>query len=76
MIVSLITFVFLLNMAGALGINALLSDEGRNKYLRSKPVKILLLVPPFALVLGGAVLLYGVLFMIYLGLAHYLSDNV
>ena len=75
MIVALITFVFLLNMAGALGINALLDDEARFKYLRSKAVKLILLIPPIALVLGFAVLVYGVFAMIYLGLAYYLSDN-
>lgn len=75
MIVSLIVFVFLINMAAALGINALLDDSALSKYLKSKWVKVLLLVPPIALTLGVAVLVYGVLFMIYLGLAYYLSDN-
>lgn len=75
MIVSLIVFVFLINMAAALGINALLDDSARSKYLKSKAVKLILLVPPLALTLGVAVLLYGIFFMIYLGLAYYLSDN-
>lgn len=75
MIVSLMVFVFLINMAAALGINVLLDDSARSKYLRSKWVRVLLLVPPLALTLGVAVLVYGVLFMIYLGLAYYLSDN-
>ena len=76
MIVSLMVFVFLINMTAALGINALLDDSTRSKYLRSKWVRVLLLVPPLALTLGVAVLVYGVLAMIYLGLAYYLSDNV
>lgn len=76
MLVSFIIFLFLINMAGALGINALLDDSARSKYLKSKWVKVLLLVPPLALVIGIAVLVYGILFMIYLGLASYFSDNV
>ena len=75
MMISFIIFLFLINMAAALGINVLLDDSARSKYLKSKWVKLLLLVPPLALTLGVAVLVYGVLFMIYLGLAYYLSDN-
>lgn len=75
MVVSFIVFLFLINMAAALGINVLFDDSVRSKYLKSKWVKLLLLVPPLALTLGIAVLVYGVLFMIYLGLAHYFSDN-
>ena len=73
--VSFMIFLFLVNMAAALGINVLLDDSARSKYLKSKWVKVLLLVPPISLVIGFAVLVYGVLFMIYLGLAHYFSDN-
>ena len=75
MLVSIMVFVFLINMAAALGINALLDDSARSKYLRSKWVRVLLLVPPLALTLGVAVLVYGILYMIYLGLSYYLSDN-
>lgn len=63
-------------MAGALGIHALLDDSARSKYLGNKWVKVLLLVPPISLVIGIAVLVYGILWIIYLGLAHYFSDNV
>ena len=73
--VSFIIFLFLINMAAALGINVLFDDSARSKYLKSKWVKVLLLVPPIALTIGVAVAVYGVLFMIYLGLAHYFSDN-
>jgi hypothetical protein len=75
MIVSLMVFLFLINMATALGINVLFDDSARTKYLKSKWVRVLLLVPPIALVLGIAVLVYGILFTIYLALAYYLSDN-
>ena len=75
MMISFIIFLFLINMAAALGINVLFDDSARSKYLKSKWVKLLLLVPPIALTLGVAVAVYGVLFMIYLGLAHYFSDN-
>ena len=74
--VSFMIFLFLVNMAAALGINVLFDDSARSKYLRSKWVKVILLVPPIALTLGVAVLVYGILFMIYLGLANYFSDNV
>ena len=73
--VSFIIFLILINMAAALGINVLFDDSARSKYLKSKWVKVLLLVPPISLVIGLAVLVYGVLFMIYLGLAYYFSDN-
>ena len=73
--VSFIVFLFLINMAAALGINVLFDESFRSKYLKSKWIKVLLLVPPIALTLGIAVLVYGVLFMIYLGLASYFSDN-
>ena len=73
--VSFIIFLFLINMATALGINVLFDDSARSKYLKSKWVKVLLLVPPLALTIGVAIAVYGVLFMIYLGLAHYFSDN-
>lgn len=73
--VSFMIFLFLVNMAAALGINVLFDDSARSKYLKSKWVKVLLLVPPIALTIGVAVAVYGVLFMIYLGLAHYFSDN-
>lgn len=75
MIVSFMIFLFLVNMAAALGINALLDDSARSKYLRSKPVKAVFLLPPTALMIGLGVLVWGILFMIYLGLAHYFSDN-
>lgn len=73
--VSFMIFLFLVNMAAALGINVLFDESARSKYLKSKWVKVLLLVPPIALTIGVAVAVYGVLFMIYLGLAHYFSDN-
>ncbi len=73
--ISFIIFLFLINMASALGINVLFDESARSKYLKSKWVKVLLLVPPIALTLGVAVLVYGILFMIYLGLASYFSDN-
>lgn len=73
--VSFIVFLFLINMASALGINVLLDESARSKYLKSKWIKVLLLVPPIALTIGVAIAVYGVLFMIYLGLASYFSDN-
>ena len=73
--VSFIIFLFLINMAAALGINVLFDESARSKYLKSKWVKVLLLVPPIALTIGVAIAVYGVLFMIYLGLASYFSDN-
>jgi len=44
--ILLIVFLFLLNMAGALGIYYLVDDNVREKYLNSVLVKALLLVPP------------------------------
>ena len=73
--VLLTTFVFLLNMAGALGINALVDDSVREKYLSSVWVKLLLLVPPVSIVLAFITLSYGVLFLIYLALSNYFSNN-
>ena len=73
--VLLIIFVFLLNTAGALGINALVYDRVRERYLSSKFVKVLLLVPPVSILIAFVLLSYGVLFLIYLALSDYFSNN-
>ena len=73
--VLLIVFVFLLNTAGALGINALVADRIKEKYLSSVWVKVLLLVPPVSIILSFITLSYGVLFLIYLALSNYFSNN-
>ena len=73
--ILLITFVFLLNIAGALGINALVYDRVREKYLSSKWIKVLLLIPPVSIILAFITLSYGVLFLIYLALSNYFSNN-
>ena len=73
--ILLITFVFLLNTAGALGINALVYDSVRERYLSSVWVKVLLLIPPVSIILSFITLSYGVLFLIYLALSNYFSNN-
>jgi hypothetical protein len=73
--ILLIVFVFLLNTAGALGIHSLVDDSVRERYLSSKWIKILLLVPPVSIILAFITLSYGVLFLIYLALSHYFSNN-
>ena len=73
--VLLTTFVFLLNTAGALGINSLVDDKIREKYLSSMGVKLLLLVPPVSILIAFVLLSYGVLFLIYLALSDYFSNN-
>ncbi len=73
--VLLITFAFLLNTAGALGIHALIDDSVREKYLSSIWVKLLLLVPPVSILMAFVLLSYGVLFLIYLALSNYFSNN-
>ena len=73
--VLLTTFLFLLNTAGALGIHALVDDSVRERYLNSKWIKLLLLVPPISIVLSFMILFYGVLFLIYLALSNYFSNN-
>ena len=73
--ILLIVFVFLLNMAGALGINALVADRVREKYLSNKWIKVLLLIPPVSIILAFITLSYGVLFLIYLALSNYFSNN-
>ena len=73
--ILLIVFVFLLNTAGALGINALVNDRIKEKYLSSVWVKLLLLVPPVSIILAFITLSYGVLFLIYLALSDYFSNN-
>jgi hypothetical protein len=73
--VLLITFAFLLNTAGALGIHALIDDSVREKYLSNVWVKLLLLVPPVSIILAFITLFYGVLFLIYLALSNYFSNN-
>ena len=73
--VLLIIFVFLLNTAGALGINALVYDRVRERYLSSKWIKVLLLIPPVSIILAFITLSYGVLFLIYLALSDYFSNN-
>ena len=73
--ILLIVFLLLLNMAGALGIYYLVDDRLRNKYLSSKLIKLLLLVPPVSILLAFVILSYGVLFLIYLALSNYFSNN-
>jgi hypothetical protein len=73
--VLLTTFALLLNTAGALGIHALVDDSVRERYLNSKWVKVLLLVPPVSIILAFIILFYGVLFLIYLALSNYFSNN-
>ena len=73
--ILLITFAFLLNTAGALGIHALIDDSVREKYLSNVWVKLLLLVPPVSIILAFITLFYGVLFLIYLALSNYFSNN-
>ncbi len=73
--VLLITFAFLLNTAGALGIHALIDDSVREKYLSNVWVKLLLLIPPVSIILAFITLFYGVLFLIYLALSNYFSNN-
>ena len=73
--ILLITFLFLINMAGALGIYYLVDDSVRNRYLNSVLVKALLLIPPVSILLAFGVLLYGILFFIYLALSNYFSNN-
>jgi hypothetical protein len=73
--ILLIVFLFLLNTAGALGIHSLVDDSVRERYLSSKWIKILLLVPPVSIILAFITLSYGVLFLIYLALSNYFSNN-
>jgi hypothetical protein len=73
--ILLIVFLLLLNTAGALGIHSLVDDSVRERYLSSKWIKILLLVPPVSIILAFITLSYGVLFLIYLALSHYFSNN-
>lgn len=73
--ILLIVFLFLINMAGALGIYYLVDDGVRSRYLNSVLVKALLLVPPVSILLAFGVLLYGILFFIYLALSNYFSNN-
>ena len=73
--ILLIVFLFLLNMAGALGIYYLVDDNVREKYLNSVLVKALLLVPPVSIILAFVILFYGILFFIYLALSNYFSNN-
>ena len=73
--ILLITFLLLLNTAGALGIHSLVDDSVRERYLSSKWIKILLLVPPVSIILSFITLSYGVLFLIYLALSNYFSNN-
>jgi hypothetical protein len=74
-IILLITFAFLLNTAGALGIHALIDDSVRERYLSNVWVKLLLLIPPVSIILAFITLFYGVLFLIYLALSNYFSNN-
>jgi hypothetical protein len=73
--ILLIVFLLLLNTAGALGIHSLVDDSVRERYLYSVWVKILLLVPPVSIILAFITLSYGVLFLIYLALSNYFSNN-
>ena len=67
--------LFLFNMIFAFIIKGLISDTSKGKYISSKWVRLILLMPPVSMVVSLCVLVFGILYTIYMGLDLYLSND-
>lgn len=61
--IYMLIFIFILNMVFAMGMKALLEDDAQ--WIKTKTIKFVLLIPPFAFLLMGVLLLYGTLRTVY-----------
>ena len=70
-VVSLILFV--INFICALGIRFIVDNEGTNPYLKSKGVRIVLLIPPVSICILIGTFLFAVLYTLWVLFKSYLD---
>lgn len=71
----LIMILFLFNMLLAFSIKMIVNDKTDRKYLSSKWVRWILLIPPVSIVLSFSMVVFGILYTIYTALSLYLSND-
>jgi|Laugresu1bdmlbsd_1035121.scaffolds.fasta_scaffold05875_8 hypothetical protein len=70
--VLLFLILFLLNFLSALGIQFIFSDTDK-RWLKERPFKVFLLIPPVSITFIAGVLVFGVVWTIYLLFDNYLD---
>jgi heme/copper-type cytochrome/quinol oxidase subunit 2 len=70
-VISLI--LLLINFICALGIRFLVDSESNNPYLKSKAVRIVLLIPPVSIVILMGSFLFAVLYTLWILFKSYLD---
>ena len=71
----LIMILFLFNMLLAFSIKMIVNDKTERKYLSSKWVRWILLIPPVSIILSFSIVVFGIFYTIYTALALYLSND-
>lgn len=71
----LIMILFLFNMLLAFSIKMIVNDRTERKYLSSKWVRWILLIPPVSIVLFFSMVVFGIFYTIYMALSLYLSND-
>ena len=71
----LIMILFLFNMLLAFSIKMIVNDKTDRKYLSSKWVRWILLIPPVSIVLSFSIVVFGIFYTIYMALSLYLSND-
>ncbi len=71
----LIMILFLFNMLLAFSIKMIVNDKTERKYLSSKWVRWILLIPPVSIVLSFSMVVFGIFYTIYMALSLYLSND-
>jgi hypothetical protein len=71
----LIMILFLFNMLLAFSIKMIVNDKTDRKYLSSKWVRWILLIPPVSIVLSFSMVVFGIFYTIYMALSLYLSND-
>lgn len=71
----LIMILFLFNMLLAFSIKMIVNDKTERKYLSSKWVRWILLIPPVSIILAFVMIVLGILYTIYMALDLYLSND-
>ena len=71
----LIMILFLFNMLLAFSIKMIVNDRTWKRYLSSKWVRWILLIPPVSIILASVIVVFGILYTIYMALDLYLSND-
>ncbi len=65
--------LFFINLLSALGIRMLVDSDGTNRYLKSRMVRIVLLIPPVSIVIIMGTFVFAVLYTLYDLIVDYLE---